>query len=232
VQIVDAHWEERNFGVTTQELIIEDSDDADSIAAGIDQLTARYQVLKLPSALIGYSRFVEDRGFSFIEAIIHIDTDKDEWGKSLPEYKILSESEIEYMLEFIATGIIQTDRFYLDPFFPKEKVKERYKNIVLDELGRGAVPLGILVDNEIIGFNILRKTGDLAYINTLDGVYPPYKGKKLSGLLLGGCIAYIEDNGGGRMYSGISSNNIASLRTHLKSGYRPNGVTYIYIKHI
>ena len=233
MKIVDAHWEERNFGVTTQELVIEESDAAEDIARGIGGLTAGYQVVKLPSSGIKDAHIVESKGFSFIEAIIHVDADKESWGREFPKYKILSESEKDEMLEHIATGaFVGNDRFSLDPFFPKDKVIDRSKNVVFDEIGRGAAIIGLLDDAGVVGFTIVRKTGEREYVNIFDGIYPPYRGRKLSGLLLGCVLAYIEDEGGGRLYSGVSSNNTASLRTHIKAGYNPTGVTYVYIRHI
>jgi len=232
VKIVEAHWEERNFGVTTQELIIDVSDDADSINSGIDNLTAQYQVVKLPPEQIANSNIFASRGFSFIESIIHIDTDITGWGKELPNYKIMSESERDTMLGYIVSGMFHTDRFSLDPFFPKEKVANRYKNVVFDEIERGAVLIGLLYKNDIVGFDLIKKTDESVYVCTLAGIYPPFQGMKLSGLMVGCGLSYVEDNGSGKIYTGISSNNIASLRAHLQAGYKINSITYIFIKHI
>jgi hypothetical protein len=232
VKIVNADWEKRNFGVTTQELIIEDTDTVTEIEEGLSSLSAQYQVVKLPVNQIIHSGKIEQQGFSFIETIVHIDADKHTWGKVLPDYKIMTESEREAMIGHIASGMFHTDRFSVDPFFPKDKVAGRYVNVVHDELGRGAVSLGLIHEGEIVGFAILRKLEEEAYVCPLCGIYPQYLGRKLSKLIVGCGLAYIEDNGGGILYSGVSSNNIASLRTHMKAGHAPNAITYIFIKHV
>ncbi|MDR1292976.1 MAG: GNAT family N-acetyltransferase [Clostridiales Family XIII bacterium] len=232
MKIVNADWEERNFGVTTQELIVEDADTEAEIERGLSSLSAQYQVVKLPVSRVMYSGLIERRGFSFIETIVHIDVDRCAWGKALPDYKIMTEAERDDMVGHIAAGMFHTDRFSMDPFFPKGKVAGRYVNVVHDELGRGAVSLGLLHDGEIVGFAIIRKLREEAYVCPLCGIYPQYLGRKLSELIVGCGLAYIEDNGGGTLYSGVSSNNIASLRTHMKAGHAPNALTYLFIKHV
>jgi hypothetical protein len=232
LKIVNADWEERNFGVTTQELIVEDVDAVADIEEGLSSLSAQYQVVKLPVSQIMYSEKIEQQGFSFIETIVHIDVDKRAWGKALPDYKIMTEIERETMIGHIAAGMFHTDRFSVDPFFSKDKVAGRYINVVHDELGRGAVSLGLMHEGEIVGFAIIRKLEEKAYVCPLCGIYPQYLGRKLSELIVGCGLAYIEDNGGGILYSGVSSNNIASLRTHMKAGHAPNAITYIFIKHM
>jgi RimJ/RimL family protein N-acetyltransferase len=232
LKIINADWEERNFGVTTQELIVEDSDTAKEIENGLSALFAQYQVVKLPFGQVMLSGTIERQGFSFIEAIVHIDVDKRSWGKALTGYKIMTEPDLNIMVDYIASGMFHTDRFSVDPFFPDDKVASRYVNVVHDELERGAAPLGLLHEDEVVGFTMIRKTGDQAYVCPLSGIYPQYLGKGLSGLIVGCGLAYIEDSGGGTLYSGISTNNIASLRAHIKVGYAPNAITYIFIKHV
>jgi RimJ/RimL family protein N-acetyltransferase len=238
LKIVNADWEERNFGVTTEELIVEETDSAEEIEKGLSSLSAQYQVVKLPVSQIAYSELIGRQGFSFIETIVLIDVSKHTWGKALPRawrkfpnYKIMTESERETMIGHISSGMFSTDRFSIDPFFPKDKVAGRYVNVIYDEIGRGAVPLGLMHKDDIVGFTVIRKTGDHAYVCPISGIYPQYMERGFAGLI-GGCgLAYIEDNGGGTLYTGISTNNIDSLRSHIKAGYTPNAITYIYIKH-
>ena len=49
MRIIDAKWELKNLGVTTEEVEIDRNDGIEDIQSAIDQLEAKYQVVKVCS---------------------------------------------------------------------------------------------------------------------------------------------------------------------------------------
>ena len=70
MRIVDAHWELRNLGVTTQEVEIDSSDAPEDIRKALLSLTSDYQVVKAPSSNFEINALLSECGFSFVEAMI------------------------------------------------------------------------------------------------------------------------------------------------------------------
>lgn len=231
MQFVDAHWEQRNFGVSTVEMVVEPSDDAQSIQSGLRAQTAEYQVVKLPIEQIDKVPVIQGEGFNFIEAIVLVDAPVSSWKEEFPEYKIMSEAERQIMFDYVSAGMYHTDRFSNDSHFGKEQVIGRYVNVINDELGRGAVAIGLMHQGEIVGFTIVRKVDDKRFNCPLTGIYPPHQGKGLSKLFVGCSLAYVKDQGGEILLGGVSTNNMISLRTHFKAGYMASKVLYLFVKH-
>jgi GNAT superfamily N-acetyltransferase len=231
MQFIDAYWEQRNFGVSTVEMVVEPSDDVKTILSGLQAQTAAYQVVKLPVEQINKVPVIQDEGFNFIEAIVLVDIQVSSWKESFPEYRILSGAEQTVMLDYVSKGMYHTDRFSNDNHFNEEQVSGRYVNVINDELGRGGVAVGLVHQEEIIGFTIVRRVDDKQFNCPLTGIYPPYQGKGLSKLFVGCPLAYVKDQGGEVLLSGVSTNNMISLRTHFKGGYMARKVLYLFVKH-
>ena len=72
MKIIDAHWELRNLGLSTQEVEIESEDTLEEVKQALSSLTANYQVVKVPVADLNLSSLLSSYGFSFAEAMIRV----------------------------------------------------------------------------------------------------------------------------------------------------------------
>ena len=73
MDVVDAHWERRNLGVTCVEVTVEPGDSVDEVAEVVDGLAHGYQVVKVPTASVGVMHCLADRGFEFLEASVSVE---------------------------------------------------------------------------------------------------------------------------------------------------------------
>ena len=75
MKIVNAVWEQRNLGVTTTEIMIEDNDTPDLVEEQLSVIDSGYSVVKVPSEMGHILKLVQANGYTFIEDMIHVEHD-------------------------------------------------------------------------------------------------------------------------------------------------------------
>ncbi|MDR3058026.1 MAG: hypothetical protein LBU84_07790 [Prevotella sp.] len=237
MKIVNAVWEKRNMGISCIEAHIEEKDAAPEIIANLSENEAQYMVVKIPSTRVDLLFTLSKEGYIFIETMFGLFMKLDCIHGSMPDkfssikYSLMADGDIEQVYFEIESGMFSTDRISLDPHFSPKQVSDRYKGWIEDELARGAQLLNIMDQDISIGFCAFRKLTNDTYLEFLNGLYPAFHGKGL-GLVLVSCLgSYIIESGGKFFTASISSNNIPSLKNHLRYGCLPDSIEYVLVKH-
>lgn len=240
MRIVDAHWELRNLGVTTQEVEIESSDKPEEIRKAILSLTSDYQVVKAPSTNFEFYSLLSECGFSFVEAMIKVSYSLK--TLSCPPlikrfsneitYNEMDDSEIGLMQEQIKAGIFKTDRVALDLRFSSAQAANRYIMWMNDELTRGSKLFTYKYKGQPVGFSCIKETSPDVYYPVLGGVYNSGKALPFGSVILYKQLEIARDLRGKDLYTYISSNNPAVVRIYSTLGYVFEDCNYVFIKHM
>lgn len=240
MRIVDAHWELRNLGVTTQEVEIDSSDKPEEIRKAILSLTSDYRVVKAPSTNFEINAFLSECGFTFVEAMIRVSYSLKKL--SCPPvikrftneitYNEMDDSEIGLMQEQIKTGMFKTDRVALDPQFSSPQAANRYILWMSDELSRGSKLFTYKYKGQPVGFSCIKETSANVYYPVLGGVYNSGKTLPFGSVILYKQLEIARNLGGKDLYTYISSNNPAVVRIYSTLGYVFEDFTYVFVKHL
>ncbi len=243
MKIIDAVWEERNLGVTCYELQLDRTDQTEDVAAILDSMTERqYMVAKIPSARYDLICLFQERGYSFIEAMLTFETDLRDYQISQIDVprrlrricekcscEVMNEEDLRNLSEVIRGNLFITDRVSLDPAFTPEQAARRYDLWSKDLVRQGAVPYKVVVDHEVAGFFIRKELAPHKYEGVLAGTCYD------SGL--GYCVEYAGlasalEIGAKKMVGHCSGNNIEILRLVSSFGRRRiTAVAYNMVKH-
>jgi RimJ/RimL family protein N-acetyltransferase len=233
LKIVTAAWEERNLGVTTQEVEIEKTDDENSISSGLKKLYSTYQVVKLPAELIKYSRVLATEGFVFSENMLSLECKMSNYTREVGEYQPMSKIEISDLFDHIDMGMFSNNRIALDSHFTLKQAANRYKNWIQDEINRGGTIVKLENGGRTVGFTGIKIQADGKCFAFLSAIYPEFQGRGLSWLIVDAglaCIKQKENINAKALYTKVSSNNIGSLKSHIGCGYIPIYSDYVYTK--
>lgn len=243
MKIIDAVWEKRNLGVTTQEITVEQNDSAEDLSRAIANLDSQYNVIKIPAGMMECISLAEDDGFRFAEAQIKMSGIV---KQVLPiaqndllrykNYSVKTENSSE-MFDFVADkireGIFGTDRIALDPEFSKDIANKRYANWLLDLKENPDSHLQIMQKgSDIVGFNLNKKNG-----NQMDG-------------LIGGLCKEFQNSALGIFWAAsifrniaeyspettvwnasVSSNNYSIIKLWLHFGMNVSDISYVLVRH-
>ncbi|MDD4690577.1 MAG: hypothetical protein PHE51_12655 [Eubacteriales bacterium] len=240
MKVVDAFWEKRNLGLTAIEITLDKDDQIEQVSEQLSLSIVKcdYVVVKLPVGRVDISFLLSELGFTFIESMYHMSHNLQ--PMLLNEYQSdivgdmslisIKDNDLEFILDKIRTGIFNTDRVSLDPFFSMDQAASRYVEWLKDELKRGTEIFNVVYNRHKAGFIVLKKTGD-GYHNFLDGIYDEFTGKGFAV-----CMRYLlneeaRKRGSEFLSTNISSNNIASLKSMFKCGFSITDTTYVFVKH-
>ena len=178
MQVIRAEWEKRNIGVDCVELNAESDDSLNEFSSAIEQLTAEYQVIRIPAGRTDMLLAAQTLGYRVIE--MNAQLSRSTQGYTLPSIYRRFESQIDIVqadqegvrraLDEIRSGnVFVTDRVAKDPFFGPEKraIAITIGLDVLDEAGGSTRSCG----NEAVG---LLSTAPMMATRTclLGGVFP------------------------------------------------------------
>lgn len=239
MNIVDAIWEKRNLGLSCTEITVRQNDTARQLSGAISGAKADYTVVKIPTCRMDLSKCLLDCGFCFVETTFslakelgkHPLTESQREKAEHMDYRLgLAESRERVQRE-IRSGMYTTDRVSVDSHFSPHQTAQRYIGMLSDELDRGAELMEYLFHGEPFGFSCFRPTGPGQYYQALTGIYSSHRGKGL-----GFALAYLPERellkrGATVLTTGVSTNNEASLRVHLRSGFLPTEIHYVFVRH-
>ena len=239
MNIVDAVWEKRNLGVGTQEISLDESDDISEVKRELENLSADYQIVKVPAGSVKMMWMLEETGFRFIETSIHVVHDLknlelsgmlDRIDKGIT-YEPMTEDDIQQMFEEIREGLFYTDRIALDDHFSVSQAANRYVGWIKDELERGTEIFKYLFKSENVGFFTFKDLGDDIYYPFLAGIYKKYQKSPLGLVYLYKPLLEARKRGGKCISTYISTNNSNAVRMHVKFGFTFKEMTYVYVRH-
>lgn len=240
MKIIDAVWEKRNLGVDVREMVCDGTETAEELEKQLAKIQVPYSVLKIPSGSTDLLLAAQSAGYHFMETSISLD------GKvstmSLPRIYQRFESFIEVkkaegdfldkILQEIETGtIFETDRITRDPYFSQKIAGRRYANWTKDELNKGAEAVISFYKEQPVAFGINLCSDGTVYDAFLGGVFTEAANKGLGFLALYANMESIRNQGGTRIVTRVSSNNMPILRLHMQYGYEITDMNYILIHH-
>ena len=239
MKIIDAYWEKRNLGIDCVEITVEQTDDVAKLKQALKQNCVDYVVVKVPELRMDIYQELMMQEYTFVETLIGLEKQvvlpilQDRQKNKLPElsYQMDAHMSRERVLSQIGLGLFNTDRISIDPHFTEDDANNRYMGMLVDELDRGGELMEYLWNGEPIGFTCFRKLNHDEYYQSLSGIYEKYRGQGLGFLPSYFPIVEMSKRGVKRVNTAISTNNLPSLRVHIRDGYVPTAIQNIFIKH-
>lgn len=242
MKIVDAYWEKRNLGVEVKEIVCSEKDSIDELKETLSQIKAPYSVVKVPSGCVPLLMMSQQCGYSLIEASISYEGSLKTicppriFGHFTPHVSISPASRQlvdRALIEMESGRIFTTDRIALDPLFSKETAGRRYANWCRDEMAAGAEMEIAFYKGEPIAFNVSREMKERpgAFVGLMGGVFSQYMDSGMGFLLVHCEMEACKKNGGKWCLGTTSSNNMPSLRLHMRYGFDITCTQYVLIKH-
>jgi L-amino acid N-acyltransferase YncA len=240
MKIVDAFWEQRNLGVTSTEVTVEENDCVAEMVTLLRTLDRQYQVVKVPAGRYDLMETVAQAGFSFIEAslnVVHNLKVAEPAGimKRINDsitYEEMNAGDVEKLYAEIRKGVFITDRIYLDPAFSSELAAQRYIYWVQDEVERGGQLYKLVYKREAVGFFIFKETTGGGCYPFLSGLYAAAATPGLGNVLLHKIIEEAVRRGLKFISSYISTNNLPVVKVHISEGFTIINIYYVYVRHV
>lgn len=237
MELREAFWEKRNLGMDTLEINFGNKDIIDD---NLENVLSRYGyiVAKVPCGNIKLLHQLEDVGFRFIETQIGLSKTIGRHYQTPDIYKrvsgkirikqVLTENDLNLVLEEINKGIFETDRIALDIFFGKEYAANRYCNWIKDELSTGKSRLFVIVyGSNTIGFFLLENANDRKSSIVLGGIYNNYKNFGFGFSFIDESIKLSVAEGKSLVYAKVSSNNLPILKLYSAFGFNISDISYV-----
>lgn len=234
-------WEKKNLGVDSVEYCfsLEDSIElAKQILVEDDSFN--YRLCRVPAGRMDIAYLLQDAGYKYAEDIFSLKADLKEL--SLPRvyqkfsdvmsYSIANKEEINKIYACIKNGVFDTDKVSLDPKMGIEKASNRFYNWCKTELANNTSKAYIVKTNQdYCGFFVLKDIDNRTADSLLAGLFD-----KENALGTGFATIYYpmlqaKVEGKKKIITAVSSNNIASVKTHLSLGYSIQHINHVFIKH-
>ncbi len=244
MEVIDAHWEKRNFGYDVVEIVIGKNDlgNIDEIITNLkEQYLDRYIVVKIPVAQLDLLHKLEGIGFNYMETAIALVRRFDDDNfvavlegaeNPLETEPVKGETDFLEILEHVEDSMFLTDRVYLDPALDNSIATKRYVNWLKDLYYKN--------DNCQIRFHVDKKTNKrigfavdvydkkkMVVYGLLGGIYREYQNGGYFPFTLQILEHYFRELGVKKLKIGISSNNFAIFRIYSEFGYQVSSSQYV-----
>lgn len=236
MELKEAFWEKRNLGMDTLEI---DFDNKDVFNTKLGNILSSYKhiVAKIPCGNIKLIHRLEDKGFRFMETqicfskILDSNYETPENFKRIAERisikQILSEYDLNSILNEISKGMFETDRIALDMYFGINYAAKRYYNWVNDEFAKKSSRLFELVFcNSSVGFFLIKSIDNKASI-VLGGVYRDYRNFGLGFSFIDKAIKLSLSEDKSLIMAKVSSNNLPILKLYSAFGFSIIKISYV-----
>lgn len=242
MNIIDAHWDKKNLGVKTYEVIFSDNDTINDFVEVekdlIQNKKAKYLVLKIPAnnseLLFGLPKLA----YNFVEASMKLTLRKSNYHcpKFVARFDrniTVSQSDnMEAVLNEINKGVFATDRISVDPNFSQEIANRRYSNWIKTLVDNGDPLYEVYLNKDPIGFFLLKRVNEKEVQGILTGLYEKYAKSGYGALIMKKLNDTVWDLGYTTYHAQVVSNNISALKTNLLFGSSIDSITYCYVKNI
>jgi hypothetical protein len=142
----------------------------------------------------------------------------------------MSELDKIELFDEINNGLFKTDRITIDSRFEVDLASKRYINWLLDEENKSKCIYKLILKGRNIGFVALKKLTSEIYYPFLAGLYNKYNNLGLGFCTLSKSIEIVNADGGRKIETFVSSNNINVAKTHLEMGFKLMELNYIFVK--
>ncbi len=235
-------WEEENFHIPCVEFCFDGSEPFAEIGPDVwDNETYGYQVMRLPIGRVDIMQKAEDHGFRFVETnfdlaakLKNLELPKELRGYiERMDYVPADQNATDRTLQTIARGVFATDKVALDPKLSKEISAKRFHDFCSYDLKEGSAKCyEVRSEGEAIGFFVLKEVGKSSADSWLAGLYDPDENTGLGFATIYFAMEEAKRLGKKSIITGVSSNNMASLRVHTELGYRIKTANYVLVKHV
>jgi hypothetical protein len=226
--------------VDVQEISCDGSETVEELETNLSDIHVPYSVLKIPSGCTNLLFTAQTLGYSFVETSIQLEGKVSTMElpgiyKRFENFVSVERAERDMLDKILAeienAEIFETDRIARDPFFSKMIAGRRYANWTRDELDKGAEAVAAYYKEEPVAFGINMPSDGTVYDAFLGGVFSEAANKGLGFLALYANMQSIRSQGGLKIITRVSSNNLPILRLHLQYGYDITDMNYILVKH-
>lgn len=240
MKLTDATWEKRNLFLETKEITVEPHDTLEDLDIALSNANEEYIVVKLPSGRTGESFLLSKYGYTYVETMTDLEVmTPDIPPLSFEKQKIFDQVTVIPMspeqrkgaLLWVGSGLFQTDRISLDPYFNLDLSSRRYIGWLCDEVNHGAEFWQLEMGHQPIGFFAVKEEAKDTYNGFLSSIYTPHQGKGYAFLGAYKYPAVYIPRGAKCFVSQISTNNLKALRRSLSGGNKIVGLTNIFVKH-
>jgi len=239
MQITPAPWEQRNLGLSCDEVTLAPQDDLATVDHGLASLASQYQVVKLPCARPDLLLHLQGQGFTVMEVLSTCYHDGQFPPLSRPQTKMLDSlscapatvAQSDAIVEHIRAGMFDTDRVAIDPRLGPALAARRYAGWLSDEVARGATVYCLTHKEAPVGFFVMRAGEAQVWHATLGGIFPAYQRYGFGFFMNYLEVAHAMALGAKRVFTGFSSNNPAIAAIHYALGYRLHQQHYVLVRH-
>lgn len=242
MRIVNAVWEKKNLGIDVIEVNCSEKDTIEDLTSTLNGIDVPYSVVKIPSGCINHLMAAQKLGYVFIETSYNYECNirkfetPEIYSRFLNKVKVKPASEdlkSKALKEIKAGAIFSTDRIAIDPHFSKELAGNRYFNWCNYALSNGAIMEVSFFNDEPIAFNLSETMKERKGVvhGLLGGVFESVLDKGLGFLVVESEVECCRMLGGKICAGSTSSNNLPSLRLHMRYGFDIIESCYVLIKH-
>jgi len=152
--------------------------------------------------------------------------------KNKINYRLASVEDVKKILHEVKTGLFFTDKIALDPKFGLQKSANRYQNWIYNEIKeQKSSAIITTIGCTDIGFAVIRNVDDEETNALFIALFADEKMSGLGFATIYSSLCFAKQEGYKSIITGVSSNNIASLKTHLNMGYSIDKISYVLVKH-
>lgn len=240
MNIVDAVWEERNLGLKTAEVQMEKGDGPAELRQ-LEKLQQKYEyiVVKVLQGEAENQLTVQQKGFRFVEAMIHLTHRLKEYVLP-PTYREIDRDVVCRRMELAEVGsiasridesIFTADRISQDPFFPEGLAAKRYQNWVGDLADQGAGLYELEYQGQPVGFFALKRRTRATFWGVLMAMYKDVPAAGLGIFLHIWQHRIARQEGATRIEGAVSSNNLDAARLSFEVGNNVSRIDHVFIWH-
>ena len=243
MKVIDAHWDERNLGVKTFEILLSRDDRLEDFLAEekrlIEREGAQHLVVKIP---VNCPRFLYElprHNYVFLETSFTLSLRKKNYvvpgflaryEGTLSVNATNQPEDLDRIFREISRGIFDTDRVALDPRFGRDCAGRRYINWIRDLVRQGEPVYEVQIDQDPLGFFVLKGVDATHAQGILTGLYEKYENTGLGVLLMKKLTDTVWSLGYETYIAHVVSNNPKALRSNLIFGSVIDEIAYHYVK--
>lgn len=222
MKVINAHWEEKNTGLKTCEIIFEKGDSLQNYLNAKVESNFKFSVVKIPVGDLRLVHQLEDLGYRYLENQIQLTFDVRQaaeinlkWTRLLNGFScklLATREELDSVLAEVSHKMFETDRFSLDPFWQQDLSSKRYQNWIKELFESGSAKFYVIVrDGKEIGFFSIKEESKSINNCPIAGIYNKYKSAGYIFVLTWFWLLKSKEMGCRKLTASISSNNRVML---------------------
>lgn len=239
MKVVNATWDERNFGIKCAEVELEMNDDPNEDYERLLALESEfaYIALKVPTICTELTWMLSRLNYTYVEDMMFFEHDLHEIKRTPLQQRLydsvdvteMTDEDFPVLFKEIDAGSFSFDRVSNDPFFKKEDSIRRFHNWLNDEKERGAIFIKGMIKGEMTGFFTIRDTGNGVYTSALGGTFMKFRRGGLGTNVQ--TPTEVKKRGGKKLVLGVSTNNMIQIRALIQNEFFPRNANHVFVKH-